>query len=94
MREGGTFERSRVTVKHPARNVTGSEGFWSGAFSGRRDTEGAPRLMAGFSSVPFTESNGGEGDFFGSFLGLGGLLYSGNCTRSCRARQIRVLEAL
>ena len=72
VREDGTFERERVTVRHPTRTVARSEGFWGGAFSNRRDTDGNPRLVAGFNSVSFTESDGGEGGFFGSFLGLSG----------------------
>ena len=72
VREDGTFERERVTVKHPTREVARSEGFWGGAFSNRRDAEGNPRLVAGFNSVSFTESDGGEGSFLGSFLGLSG----------------------
>ena len=72
VREDGTFERDRVTVKHPTRTVAQSEGFWGGAFSNRRDTDGTPRLVAGFNSASFTESDGAEGSFFGSFLGLSG----------------------
>ncbi len=70
IREDGTFERERVTVEHPTRVVTRSEGFWGGAFSNRPDTDGNPRLVAGFSNVSYTESDGSEGAFFGSFLGL------------------------
>lgn len=70
VREDGTFERDRVTVKHPTRTVAESDGFWGGAFSSRQDTEGAPRLVAGFNGVSFTESDGSEGEFVGSFLGL------------------------
>ena len=70
IREDGTFERDRVTVEHPTRKVMESEGFWGGAFSSRPDTDGNPRLAAGFSYVSFEESDGSEGGFFGSFLGL------------------------
>ena len=73
VQENGTFERDRVTVKHPTRTVVESEGFWGGTFSNRRDMEGIPRLVAGFSGVSFTESDGSEGEFFGSLLGLSSL---------------------
>lgn len=59
-----------MTAEHPTRVVTQSEGFWGGAFSSRPDTDGNPRLAAGFSGVTFVESDGSEGAFFGSFLGL------------------------
>ena len=68
--EDGVFERHRVTVRHPDRTVTQSEGAWGGAFSSRQDEDGTPRLVAGFNSVYFQESDGSEGEFFGSFLGL------------------------
>ncbi len=70
IREDGQFERDRVTVKHPERTVMQSEGFWGGALSSRQDTDGNPRLVAGFNGVSFQESDGSEGEFFGSFLGL------------------------
>ena len=69
-REDGMFERDRVTVKHPERTITHSEGFWGGAVSSRQDTDGNPRLIAGFSGVSFEEGDGSEGELFGSFLGL------------------------
>ena len=68
--EDGTFERDRVTVRHPDRTVTQSEGAWGGALSSRRDEDGNPRLVAGFNGVDFQESDGSEGEFVGSFLGL------------------------
>ena len=68
--EDGTFERDRVTVRHPDRTVTQSEGHWGGLLSRRRDEDGNPRLVAGFSDVGFQESDGSEGAFGGSFLGL------------------------
>ena len=70
MREDGQFERDRVTLRHPDRLVTLSEGFWGGALSSRQDTDGNPRLVAGFNADYFQESDGSEGEFFGSFLGL------------------------
>ena len=69
-REDGQFERDRVTVRHPERTVTSFEGSWGGALSSRQDTDGNPRLVAGFSGVEFEESDGSEGEFFGSLLGL------------------------
>ena len=70
IREDGMFERDRVTVRHPERTITHSEGDWGGALSSRQDADGNPRLVAGFSGVYFQESDGSEGEFFGSFLGL------------------------
>ena len=70
IREDGHFERDRVVLRHPERTVTRSEGHWGGAFSSRRDTDGNPRLAAGFSAVEFEQSDGARGEFFGSFLGL------------------------
>ena len=64
------FERDRVTVRHPERVVTHSEGDWGGAMSSRQDTDGKPRLVAGFSGAYFEESDSSKGEFFGSFLGL------------------------
>ena len=69
-RDDGMFERDRVTLRHPERTVTHSEGDWGGAVSSRQDTDGYPRLIAGFSGVFFEESDGSGGEFFGSFLGL------------------------
>ena len=70
MREDGMFERDKVTVKHPERTITLSDGRWVGAFSSRPDTDGNPRVIAGFSYVYFEESDGNVGAFSGSFLGL------------------------
>ena len=72
IREDGMFERDRVTVRHPERTITHSEGDWGGAMSSRQDTDGNPRLVAGFNGVYFQESDGSEGEFVGSFLGLSG----------------------
>ena len=69
-REDGMFERDRVTLRHPDRTVSLSEGDWGGALSSRQDTDGNPRLIAGFSFVYFEESDGSAGAFSGSFLGL------------------------
>ena len=70
IREDGHFLRNRVILRHPDRTVTKSEGYWGGVFSSRQDTDGNPRLAAGFSGVDFEEGDGARGEFFGSFLGL------------------------
>ena len=57
-------------MRHPERTITDSEGDWGGALSSRQDTDGNPRLIAGFNSVHFEESDGSAGAFSGSFLGL------------------------
>ena len=66
----GTFEQAEVTVKHPERTVTHSEGHWGGTLSSIPDQEGNPRLVAGFSDAEFEESDGGAGAFVGSFVAL------------------------
>ena len=70
LREDGTFERFRVTVRHPERTITQTEGDWGGTMSRRQDADGNPRLVAGFSSAEFQEGDGSEGQFVGTFLGL------------------------
>ena len=70
IREDGNFERDRVTVRHPDRTITHSEGDWGGALSSRPDTDGTPRLVAAFNAVYFEESDGSVGEFVGSLLGL------------------------
>ena len=66
----GTFEHTEVTVRHPERAVTQSEGHWGGTFSNVPDRAGNPRLVAGFSSADFEESDGSVGTFVGSFVAL------------------------
>ena len=44
----GTFEHTDVTVRHPERMVTQSEGHWGGSLSNIPDRAGNPRLAAGF----------------------------------------------
>ena len=70
IREDGHFVRNRVILKHPELTITKSDGYWAGALSSRQDTDGNPRLAAGFSYVDFEQSDGTEGEFYGSFLGL------------------------
>ncbi len=70
IRENGMFDRDKVTLKHPERTITQSEGFWGGALSSRQDTDGNPRLVMGFSGVDYEESDGSRGKFIGSFLAL------------------------
>ena len=66
----GTFTHSDVTVKHPERAITASEGGWGGTFSSIPDQAGDPRLVAGFNDVEFTESDGSVGVFTGAFVAL------------------------
>ena len=65
----GTFENADVTVRHPERTVTHSEGFWGGAVSNIADRDGNPRLVTGFSSAGFDEADGSSGTFLGTFVG-------------------------
>ena len=66
----GTFELPDVTVMHPERTITQSEGFWGGGFSNIPDSAGNPRLVAGFSDAEFEEADGSLGSFWGMFNGL------------------------
>ena len=66
----GTFEHVDVTVKHPERTVTHSEGHWGGSLSNFPDQDGNPRLVSGFSGADFEESDGSVGAFFGTFVAL------------------------
>ena len=66
----GTFEHVDVTVKHPERTVTHSEGHWGGSLSNISDQDGNPPLVAGFSEADFEESDGSAGEFFGTFVAL------------------------
>ena len=66
----GTFEAPNVTVRHPERTVTDSEGDWGGSMSNLPDSAGNPRLAAGFSSAIFEEADGSQGGFFGAFVGV------------------------
>ena len=70
IREDGMFDRNRLTLRHPERSITKSEGFWGGTLSSRQDTDGNPRLAAGFSIVSFKESDGSAGELVGSFVAL------------------------
>ena len=66
----GTFEHTDVTVRHPGRAVTQSEGHWGGTLSNIPDRNGTPRLVAGFSGAEFEESDGSVGSLFGTFVAL------------------------
>ena len=66
----GTFEHTGVTVSHPERTVTQSEGHWGGSLSNIPDRVSNPRLAAGFSAASFEESDGSAGTFFGTFVAL------------------------
>ena len=66
----GTFQDPDVTVRHPARAVTHTEGHWGGLLSNVPDQDGNPRLVAGFSSAEFEDSDGSVGEFIGTFVAL------------------------
>ncbi len=68
--EAGNFEHFGVEVRHPDREITHSEGFWGGGLSNVPDGVGNPRLVAGFSDADFTEGDGSEGLFYGTFVAL------------------------
>ena len=75
--EDGTFENLDVTVMHPERTITQSEGFWGGGFSNIPDSAGNPRLVAGFSDAEFEEADGSLGSFWGMFNGLSTSWFAG-----------------
>ena len=64
----GQFHRDRVTLRHPTRNITLSDGFWGGAVSSKQDADGNPRVIGGFNSVYFEEGDGSIGRIDGSFM--------------------------
>ena len=68
--QDGTFEQAGVEVRHPDRAITASEGFWGGSLSNLPDGAGNPRLAAGFSDADFSEDDGSEGFFYGTFVAL------------------------
>ncbi len=66
----GTFQHDDVTVRHPERTVTRTEGYWGGSLSNVPDAAGHPRLVAGFSGADIEESDGSIGEFRGTFVAL------------------------
>ena len=66
----GTFENADVTIRHPERTITRSEGIWGGSLSNIPDQAGDPRIAAGFVSADFEESDDSAGAFVGAFVTL------------------------
>ena len=66
----GQFYGTEATVAHPELEIVASSGTWGGQISGRPDATGLPRLVAGFSYADFSDENGGEGAFYGTFVAL------------------------
>ncbi len=64
----GNFEAADIAVRHPERTQVRTEGFWGGLFSNIPNVNGEPRLVAGFSSAVFSESDGGEAVIVGAFV--------------------------
>ena len=64
----GNFETSDITVTHPERTQVFSDGLWGGTFSNIPNGDGEPRLVTGFSSVVFAESDGSEAAIVGVFV--------------------------
>ena len=66
----GAFENSVVSVSHPERTVTQTEGVWGGQFSNVPDQDGSPRRVVGYSGVRFDEADGSIGSFESIFSAL------------------------
>ena len=71
----GTFRNGsdggvNVTLVAGNAELTESSGTWGGKFSNIQDAAGDPRLVAGTVGASFKTSLGGEGAFFGTFVGL------------------------
>ena len=66
----GTFSNSALSVRHPERSVTQTEGVWGGQFSNVPDRDGNPRRVVGFGGVRFDEADGSIGSFEGIFSAL------------------------
>lgn len=66
----GQFEGIGATVVHPDLEIIDSSGRWGGQISGRPDAAGWPRLVAGTSATSFSDENGVEGAFSGTFVAL------------------------
>ena len=64
----GNISHPEVTVRHPAREITASQGHWGGSLSNRPDEDGNPRLAAGFVYTRFAEGDDSDGVFFGAFV--------------------------
>ncbi len=64
----GNISHPEVTVRHPAREITASQGHWGGSLSNRPDEDGNPRLVAGFVYTRFVEGDDSDGVFFGAFV--------------------------
>ena len=71
IRPNGTFEDMNVEVRHPAREVAGSDGYWGGIFSNIPDADGNPRLVFGQTNVTFEIPDGSQGEFDAQLTGLG-----------------------
>ena len=71
----GTFRNGsdggvNVTLVAGNAELAESSGTWGGKFSNIQDAAGDPRLVAGTVGASFKSSLGGEGAFFGTFVGL------------------------
>ena len=64
----GNISHPEVTVRHPTRDITASQGHWGGALSNKPDADGNPRLAAGFVRTRFAEGDDSAGLFFGAFV--------------------------
>ena len=66
----GDFAGGLAVTAHPDREIVRSIGRLEGTFSNKPDAAGNPRLVSGFASSRFNESDESIGYFFGSYVGL------------------------
>lgn len=63
----GTFRSQQVTLTNPDNPVTSFEGSIGGIFSNIPDANGDPRMVVGTSGGTYTNGDGSEGSYVGSF---------------------------
>ncbi|MDE0058527.1 MAG: hypothetical protein OXI22_08140 [Defluviicoccus sp.] len=64
----GTFLDDGVAVEIAGRDIADSSGAWGGRFSTVADAAGDPRLAAGTAGAEWTEADGSQGVFLGSWF--------------------------
>ena len=65
----GTFSNRDVGVEIDGRTIDRTSGAWGGRFSTVPDAAGAPRLVGGTAGAEWSESDGSQGVFVGTYFG-------------------------